>query len=87
MTSSPPPPQSTSETRAEQAHALCLRLLTVRPRTRSELAGQMAKRGGYPDDIAANELNRLAAVGLIDDADFAEQWGGSVQAGASRKKR
>ena len=84
MTSSPP--QSTSETREEQAHALCLRLLTVRPRTRSELAGQMAKRG-YPDDVVASELNRLAAVGLIDDADFAEQWVRSRRARAGKGKR
>ncbi|WP_431232648.1 recombination regulator RecX [Mycolicibacterium psychrotolerans] len=84
MTSSPP--QSTSETREEQAHALCLRLLTARPRTRSELAGQMAKRG-YPDEIVANELNRLAAVGLIDDTDFAEQWVRSRRARAGKGKR
>lgn len=45
----------------------------------------MAKRGGYPDDIAANELNRLAAVGLIDDADFAEQWVRSRRARAGKK--
>lgn len=80
------PPQSTSEAREEQAHALCLRLLTARPRTRSELAGQLAKRG-YPDDIAANELNRLAAVGLIDDADFAQQWVRSRRERAGKGKR
>lgn len=67
------PHPSTSESRAEQAHALCLRLLTARSRTRAELAGQLAKRG-YPDDVATAVLDRLAAVGLINDADFAEQW-------------
>ena len=45
MTSFPLP--STSETREEQAHADCLRLLTVRARTRAELAERLAKRG-YP---------------------------------------
>jgi regulatory protein len=80
------PPQSTSETREEQAHALCLRLLTARSRTRSELAGQLAKRG-YPDEVAATVLNRLAAVGLIDDADFAEQWVRSRRARAGKGKR
>ncbi|MCV7178826.1 recombination regulator RecX [Mycolicibacterium sphagni] len=79
-------PQSTSETREEQAHALCLRLLTARSRTRSELAGQLAKRG-YPDDVAATVLNRLAAVGLVDDADFAEQWVRSRRARAGKGKR
>jgi len=67
------PPQSTSESRAEQAHALCLRLLTGRSRTRAELVGQLAKRG-YSDDVATAVLDRLAAVGLINDADFADQW-------------
>ena len=80
------PPQSTSETREEQAHGLCLRLLTARSRTRSELAGQMAKRG-FSDEVAATVLNRLAAVGLIDDADFAEQWVRSRRARAGKGKR
>ncbi len=80
------PPQSTSETREEQAHALCLRLLTARSRTRSELSGHLAKRG-YPDDVAETVLSRLAAVGLIDDADFAEQWVRSRRARAGKGKR
>ena len=67
------PPQSTSETREEQARALCLRLLTARARTRAELAGQLKKRG-YPDEVSAKVLDRLAEVGLVDDADFAERW-------------
>ena len=80
------PPQSTSETREEQAHALCLRLLTVRARTRAELTGQLAKRG-YPDDLAQTVLRRLEAVGLIDDEDFADQWVRSRQANAGKGKR
>lgn len=68
------PPQSTSESsREEQARALCLRLLTARARTRAELSGQLTKRG-YTDDICDRVLDRLADVGLVDDADFAEQW-------------
>ncbi|MEO6794508.1 MAG: recombination regulator RecX [Mycobacterium sp.] len=77
------PPQSTSEPaepaesaepkRDEQAKALCLRLLTARARTRAELAGQLAKRG-YLDDVSDRVLDRLTTAGLIDDADFAEQW-------------
>lgn len=83
MTFCPPPSISSRE---EQAHALCLRLLTVRARTRAELAGQMAKRG-YPDDAAQAVLARLEAVGLVDDEDFAEQWVRSRQAGAGKGKR
>lgn len=82
--SSPLP--STSETREEQAHAACLRLLTVRARTRAELAGRLAKRG-YPDDVTAAVLDRLTAVGLIDDEDFASQWVRSRQQHAGKGKR
>ncbi len=72
--------------REEQARALCLRLLTARPRTRAELAGQLAKRG-YPDDVAAQVLDRLTAVGLVDDASFAEQWVRSRREHAGKGKR
>jgi regulatory protein len=89
MTKSSPPPsisESSKSTREEQARALCLRLLTARARTRAELAGQLAKRG-YPDDVATTVLNRLADVGLIDDAGFAEQWVRSRRANAGKGKR
>jgi regulatory protein len=65
---------------------LCLRLLTARARTRAELAGQLTKRG-YPDDVSIRVLDRLAGVGLIDDADFAEQWVHSRLANARKGKR
>jgi regulatory protein len=84
------PPQSTSEAagpkREEQARDLCLRLLTVRARTRAELEGQLTKRG-YPDDVSALVLDRLTQVGLIDDADFAEHWVQSRRANAGKGKR
>ena len=84
------PPQSTSEAaepkREEQARDLCLRLLTVRARTRAELEAQLAKRG-YPDDVSQRVLGRLAEVGLVDDADFAEQWVQSRRANAGKGKR
>jgi regulatory protein len=64
---------------------LCLRLLTARARTRAELAGQLAKRG-YPDDLSTRVLDRLTDVGLLDDADFAEQWVHSRRANAGKGK-
>ena len=85
MTSCPPP--STSEvSREEQARALCLRLLTARAHTRAELSGQLAKRG-YPADVSARVLDRLAAVGLVDDTDFAEQWVHSRRANSGKSNR
>jgi regulatory protein len=65
---------------------LCLRLLTARSRTRAELSGQLTKRG-YPDDVSARVLDRLTAVGLVDDTDFAEQWVRSRRANAGKSKR
>jgi regulatory protein len=79
-------PQPDSDSREEQARALCLRLLTVRARTRAELAGQLTKRG-YPDDVSALVLDRLADVGLVDDEDFAEQWVRSRHVNAGKGKR
>jgi regulatory protein len=89
MTKSCPPP-STSEAaepkREEQARDLCLRLLTARARTRAELEGQLTKRG-YPDDVSARVLDRLAEVGLVDDTDFAEQWVQTRRANAGKGRR
>ena len=86
MTRFPPPSTSESPSREEQARSLCLRLLTVRARTRAELAGQLQKRG-YPDDVSAQVLDRLADVGLVDDEDFAEQWVRSRRINAGKGKR
>ena len=65
---------------------MCLRLLTARARTRAELEGQLTKRG-YPDDVSARVLDRLTDVGLIDDADFADQWVRSRRVNAGKGKR
>jgi len=65
---------------------LCLRLLTARARTRAELSGQLTKRG-YPGDIRDRVLDRLAAAGLVDDADFAEQWVRSRRANSGKSRR
>lgn len=86
MTASCPPPSISEPSREEQARTLCLRLLTAKARTRAELHGQLAKRG-YPEDVSASVLDRLAAVGLIDDADFAEQWVAARRVKAGKSKR
>jgi regulatory protein len=85
------PPPSTSEKpaepkREEQARDVCLRLLTVRARTRSELEAQLTKRG-YPDDVSARVLDRLVEVGLLDDIAFAEEWVRSRRANSGKGKR
>ncbi|TLG16431.1 recombination regulator RecX [Nocardia cyriacigeorgica] len=57
----------------EQAKDACLRLLAVRARSRAELAQRLAAKG-YTAEVSEQALDRLAEVGLIDDAAFAEQW-------------
>jgi regulatory protein len=86
VTMSCPPPSISEPSREEQARALCLRLLTARSRTRAELSGQLSKRG-YPDDVRDRVLDRLAAVGLVDDTEFAEQWVQSRRAKAGKSRR
>ncbi|MFJ8995865.1 recombination regulator RecX [Streptomyces sp. NPDC102279] len=58
---------------AEQARAICLRLLTGTPRTRKQLADALRKRE-IPDEVADGVLSRFEEVGLINDSAFAEAW-------------
>ena len=64
------PPRDDPE---EQARQVCLRLLTMAPRTRAQLAEALRKRG-VPDGTAEEVLSRFEDVGLIDDAAFARAW-------------
>ena len=58
---------------AERARQVCLRLLTIAPRTRAQLSDALRKRG-IPDETADEVLSRYEDVGLIDDAAFARAW-------------
>jgi len=58
---------------AARAREICLRLLTLAPRTRAELASALRSRG-VPAASADEVLERFADVGLIDDAAFARAW-------------
>jgi regulatory protein len=55
------------------ARAICLRLITIEPRTRAQLA-QALQRKQIPDAIADGILDRFTEVGLIDDQAFARAW-------------
>lgn len=56
-----------------RARQVCLRLLTLAPRTRAQLADALHRRG-IPDEAADEVLDRFTDVGLIDDAAFARAW-------------
>jgi regulatory protein len=64
------------------AREIALRQLTVRARTRVELARALARKH-VPEEVAETVLDRLAEVGLIDDAVFARDW---LAAGGRRQK-
>jgi regulatory protein len=53
-------------------HERALGLLAVRPRSERELKTRLL-RAGFGSDEVEVELDRLVAVGLIDDAEFARQ--------------
>jgi regulatory protein len=56
-----------------QARQVCLRLLTLAPRTRAQLADALRAKD-IPDEAADVVLGRFEDVGLIDDAAFARAW-------------
>ncbi|SCF31049.1 regulatory protein [Micromonospora viridifaciens] len=78
----PAPPRD----EAELAREICLRQLAVRPRTRAELAGALARRG-ISEEVAAQVLDRYDEVGIIDDAAFARAWVSSRHTGRGLARR
>ena len=70
----------------ELAREVCLRQLSVRPRTRAELATALRKRG-IDDEVAGTVLTRDDEVGLIDDAAFARAWVSSRHHGKGLARR
>ncbi|MGW4293698.1 regulatory protein RecX [Micromonospora chersina] len=78
----PAPPRD----EAEVAREICLRQLAVRPRTRAELAGALAKRG-ISEEVADQVLDRYDEVGIVDDAAFARAWVSSRHTGRGLARR
>ena len=56
-----------------EARDICLRLLTIEPRSRAQLA-QAMQRKQIPDSVADGILDRFTEAGLIDDQAFARAW-------------
>lgn len=55
------------------AREIALRQLTVRARSRAELAKALVRKN-VPDEVAKTVLDRLTDVGLVDDEVFARDW-------------
>ena len=64
------------------AREIALRQLTVRARSRAELARALARKQ-VPAEVAGEVLDRLQDVGLVDDGSFARDW---LAAGDRRQK-
>ncbi|MBO2446611.1 recombination regulator RecX [Actinomadura barringtoniae] len=68
------------------ARDACLRMLTMGPKTRAQLA-EALRRKNVPDDVAEAVLGRFTDVGLIDDEAFAQAWVQSRHTGRGLAKR
>ena len=68
------------------ARKILLDQLTGQARSRSELAGKLAKKG-VPAEIANRVLDRFEEVGLVDDAAFARDWVQSRQSSRGLARR
>ncbi|GGK90749.1 hypothetical protein GCM10012284_25720 [Mangrovihabitans endophyticus] len=68
------------------AREICLRQLSMRPRTRAELATALARRQISAETIA-DVLDRYDEVGIIDDAAFARAWVSSRHHGRGLARR
>ena len=67
-----PPIAAHRRTQEAQASNAALRLLAIRPRTVDEMRQRLSARFGAA--AAEKTITRLQAQGLLNDADFAQQW-------------
>ena len=72
LSASPRDPEGTEDPEAA-ARQICLRLLTIEPRSRSQLAEALRRRH-IPGPAAEAVLDRFTQAGLIDDPAFARAW-------------
>ena len=68
------------------ARQICLRLLTLAPRTRAQLADALRRRH-IPGPAAEAVLDRFTEAGLIDDPAFARAWVESRHHGRGLSRR
>src|SRR4051812_3366791 len=77
---------ATQQSEPDRAREICLRELSVRPRTRAELAKVLARKE-ISDEVIAEVLDRYDEVGIIDDAAFARAWVSSRHHGRGLARR
>ncbi|WP_299446936.1 regulatory protein RecX [uncultured Phycicoccus sp.] len=88
----PPDPDADPRSRGAEpdphdwARQIVLRQLTAAPRSRSQLE-QALRRKNCPDDVAADVLDRMEEVGLVDDEAYAGMLVRSQQSGRGLARR
>jgi regulatory protein len=71
---------------ADGAMEVAARYLATRPRTRWELERRL-RRADVSEELIAHTLDRLAALGYVDDAGFARWWAEQRDRHAPRGRR
>ncbi len=84
--SSPGPDDESGPSPEAAARQVCLRLLTLAPQTRAQLADALRRRR-IPDQAAEAVLDRFTEIGLIDDPAFARAWVESRHHGRGLSRR
>ena len=60
------------KTEADRARSAALRLLALKPRTVSEIRQRLS--GRFDSNAVEETVERLLSAGLLNDADYAQQW-------------
>lgn len=81
-----PDPAEREPPDADAALEIAAGYLGTRPRTRRELERRL-RRAGASDEVATGTLERLEALGLVDDVAFARWWAEQRDRHAPRGRR
>ena len=71
-----PRPEAAQDKLLKRAKNTAYRQLTIRPRSRKELADKLRDRE-FPDHIVDAVLEHVTRLGYLDDAQFSAQWAAS----------
>jgi regulatory protein len=66
-------PEAAHDKQLKRAKNTAYRYLTIRPRSRKELAGKLQDKE-FSDDIIIAVLEHVTRLGYLDDGKFAAQW-------------
>ncbi len=79
----PDEPDDANDKLLKRAKNSAYRYLTIRPRSRSEVAQKLRDRE-FPPDIISSVIDHLIKLGYLNDEQFARDWAGRSMGGAPR---